>query len=291
MTYPGTRMVSDAVLRILTEDELAAMHRAEGMRLVQRRGRWWEEVKPGYYRAIHWMARQRQSEIGRPAAFCWAFRTTLHDEDAHLANGRLPVHLLTDLENYDIETLPGKLRNKLRKSTKFNQIVQVTDPGLLRDQGYGVRSSVTERRGIWSLPSKEKYLAGLDDYIGNACRLVLAGLTKGRLSGYLDAFAVGGTAYIDHVYLHSDALPTEVGTGLVFELVQACRRTGTIREIVYGIDLPSEPSLKHYKTKMGFPVVMIPQFFWLLQPAAALMRRWRPEAHYRLTGAGQYADA
>ena len=290
MSYPGTRSVSDAALRILTEDELATLYRAEGMRVVQRRGRWWEEVKPGYYRAIHWMARQRENEIGRPAALCWAFRTTLHDEDAHLANGRLPVHLLAEPENYDLETLPGKLRNKLRKSKRINEIVQVTDPTLLRDQGYEVRCSVTERRGIWRLP-KEKYLAGLDDYVGNSCRLVLAGLTNGKLSGYLDAFAVGRTAYIDHVYLRSDALSTEVGTGLVFELVQACRRSGTIREVVYGIDLPSEQSLKHYKTKMGFPVVMIPQFFWLLQPAAALMRRWRPEAHYRLTGVGQYADA
>jgi hypothetical protein len=289
MSHRGTRTVSEAALRILTEDELAAWYRGEGVRLKKRRGRWWEEVWPGYYRAIHWMARQRRCEIERPAVFCWAFRTTLPDEDADQANGRLPVHLLTALENYDLEMLPSKLRNKLRKSRRINEIVQVTEPTLLRDQGYEVRCSVTERRGIWKLPSKESYVAGLDDYVGNPGRLVLAGLTNGRLSGYLDAFAVGGTAYIDHVYVHSDALSTEVGTGLVFELVQACRRSGSIREVVYGIDLPSEASLKHYKTKMGFPVVMIPQFFWLLQPAGALMCRWRPEAHYRLTGAGRYA--
>ena len=77
--------------QVLTEDELAAWRRAKGQRLVRCRDRWWEEVKPGFYQAIHWMARQRPHEIARPTASCWG-STTLQDEDAGAANGRLPVH-------------------------------------------------------------------------------------------------------------------------------------------------------------------------------------------------------
>jgi hypothetical protein len=284
MSYPGTRSGSKAELRVLSEDELAAWRRAKGMRLVRQRGRWWEEVKPGFYQAIHWMARQRLGEIERPTAFCWGFRTTLHDEDAAAANGWLPVHLLSDLGRYDFDKIPSKLRNKLRKCWKTNEIVEVIEPTVLGDQGYEVRCSVHQRTGMWQPPSKEEYVAGLDDYLGNPCRLVLAGLCEGRLRGYLDAFAVDGTAYIDHLYVHSAALQTEVGTGLVFEFVQACRRSGLVREIVYGLDVPSDQSLKQYKEKMGFPVVKVPTRHWLLQPARTIIRWWRPEVYYRLTG-------
>jgi hypothetical protein len=287
MSHPGTRSVGEAALCMLSEDEFAAWRRAKGMRLVRRRGRWWEQVRPGFYQAIHWMARQRLDEIARPTAFCWGFRTTLHDEDAAAASGSLPVHLLADLGSYDFDRMPGKLRNKLRKCWKTNEIVQVVEPAALRDQGCEVRCSVHQRTGMWPPPPKERYVAGLDAYVTNPCRLVLAGLCEGRLRGYLDGFAVDGSAYIDHLYVHSAALQTEVGTGLVFEFVQACRRSGLVREIAYGLDVPSDQSLKQYKEKMGFPVVRIPTRHWLLPPARAVIRRWRPEVYYRLTGDDQ----
>lgn len=284
MSYPDTRSASEAVLRVLTEEELAAWHQEKGKRLLRHRGRWWEEIRPGFYHAIHWMARQRRWQAGRPRALCWGFRTTLHGEDASAANGWLPVHLLADLANYDYDAVPSKLRNKLRKCRRSNEIVEVTAPTLLRDQGYEVRCSVTERLGIWIPPSKEEYSRGLDRYVGDCRRLILAGLSDGRLGGYLDAFAVDGTAYIDHVYIRSSALSTEVGTGLVFEFVQICRRSGFVREVVYGLDVPSDQSLKQYKLKMGFPVAKIPARFWFLWPAGHLLRWWRPEPYYRLTG-------
>jgi Acetyltransferase (GNAT) family len=284
MSYAGARPGGEAILRVLSEDELAAWRRAKGQRLVRSRGGWWEQVKPGFYQAIHWMARQRQAEIGRPTAFCWGFRTTLHEEDAGAANGWLPVHLLSDLARYDFDALPAKSRNKLRKCWKTNEIVEVTEPQVLREQGYEVRCSVHQRTGMWPPASEAEYVAGLEAYMSNPCRLVLAGLAEGRLRGYLDGFAVDGTAYIDHLYVNSGALQTEVGTGLVFEFVQACRRSGLVREIVYGLDVPSDRSLKQYKEKMGFPVVRIPTWQWLLPPARTFIRWSRPEVYYRLTG-------
>jgi hypothetical protein len=158
------------------------------------------------------------------------------------------------------------------------------EPTVLREQGYDVRCSVHQRTGMWKPSSAAEYVAGLDRYMANPCRLILAGLAAGRLRAYLDGFAVEGTAYLDHLYVHSDALQTEVGTGLVFEFVQACRRSGLVREIVYGLDVPSDQSLKQYKEKMGFPVVKVPTRLWLLQPAGALIRWWRPEVYYRLSG-------
>ena len=117
--------------------------------------------------------------------------------------------MLCDLARYDFDALPAKSRNKVRKCWKTNEIVQVIEPRVLRDQGYDVRCSVHQRTGMWKPPSEVEYVAGLDKYMENPCRLVLAGLAEGRLRGYLDGFAVDGTAYLDHLYVHSDALRTE----------------------------------------------------------------------------------
>ena len=114
---------------------------------------------------------------------------------------------------------------------------------------------------MWKPPSEVEYVAGLDKYMENPCRLVLAGLAEGRLRGYLDGFAVDGTAYIDHLYVHSDALQTEVGTGLVFEFVQACRRSGLSTRDRVRSRCPVGPQPQQYKEKMGFPVVKIPTRF------------------------------
>jgi hypothetical protein len=286
MSYPGTRSAGEAVLRVSTEHEFAKWRRADGKRLTEHRGRWWEEVKPGFFHAVHWMARQRQHQAERPTPLCWGFRTTLHDEDVAYANGWLPAHVLLEPASYDFDTLPSKRRNKLRKSRRLNEIVQVTTPALLRDQGYDVRCSVAERLGFMKPPSKERYVRGLDDYLGNPYRLVFAGLARGRLGGYLEGFAVEGTAYIHHLYVHTDAFSTEVGTGLVFEFVQTCRRSGLVGQVVNGLHTPSNQPLTEFKVKLGFSVVKVPVRYWLFPPAGALIHWWRPEVYYRIAGDG-----
>lgn len=283
MNYPGTQSAGDAVLRVLAERELAEWRIAEGVRVAEKHGRWWEEIKPGFYQPIHWLARHRRSEVERPAALCWGFRTTLHDADREQANGSLPVHVLQSPSQYEVDALSGKRKNKLRKCRKRTQIVQVIEPTLLRDHGYDVRLSVTERLRIWKPPSRSEYEKGLDVYV-HPNRFILAGLAEKELLAYLDAFAVDGVAYIDHVYIKTSAMKTEVGTGLVFDLVQACRRSAGIREIVYGLDIPSNQSLRDFKAHLGFPVTHVPALYWFLQPTDMFVRWWRPEVYYRLTG-------
>ena len=93
--------------------------------------------------------------------------------------------------------------------------------------------------------------------------LVLAGMVEGRIAGYLVAKAVDGTAYIDEVFLATESLPTNVGSGLVFEFMQVCRRAG-IREVVYGLNSREDAALSRYKHEMGFPVVNVPARIWML---------------------------
>ena len=114
--------------------------------------------------------------------------------------------------------------------------------------------------------------------------VVLAGLIDEKLGGYLCGKAIGGTAYIDTVLLATEALPTNIGTGLVFDFVQRCKQSGQVAEVVYGLHTPEDPRLVAYKENMLFPVVRVPTRVWMLPGIGSALRRWKPGVHYRLTG-------
>lgn len=284
MAYPGTRACCEAVMPVLTEAEMAAWRRESGAKIVCRKGRYWEGRHGGFYQGLHWLARMSAREAVLPTPMCCGYRVALAPGDVHLANGSIPVHLLSDLDSYELESLPRKRRNKLRKCWKNVELVQVTEPTLLREQGYEVCCSVTERLGIWRQPPKDEYQAGLDAYVGDRRRLILAGLIGDRLAGYIEAQAIDGVAYVERVYLATEALPSEIGTGLVYELVQACRRSGEVRELVYGWGYPHNETLRVFKFAMGFPVVDVPSRVWMLPFVGPYIRRRLPDKYYWLTG-------
>jgi hypothetical protein len=289
MSYSGTRTITEATLTVMSEADLAGLRRVEGGHVVQSWGRWWEEMRPGFYHSIHWAARHHRHEARRPTLLCWGFRTTLADDAVSFANGALPMHMLSDLEHYEIDVLSKRRRYLVRKCLKCARIVQVMEPGLLREQGYEVRLATSQRLGIWAPPSKQQYLAELDQYVESS-RFIIAGLSgEGKLGGYMDAFVVDGTAYVDRVYLAPEGMAMELGSGLLFEFIQVCRRSGKVREIVHGLHIPSNKGLNFFKEAMGFAIVRMPSRFWILEPIGRFIRWRQPESYYRLTGRGSFA--
>jgi hypothetical protein len=278
------RDVSEAVINSMTETEMASWRRNQGAHIICHRGCYWEEVVPGFYQPIHVMARLKAEEATRPTPLCWGFRAALQEEDVAANKGSVPVHLLSNVVDYDLQSLPKKRRTDLRKCRKRVKIVQLIGPKLLQEQGYEVFCSSLQRTKHKKLPSKEAYLASLEDFTTDKYRLVLAGIIEGKLGGYIDGYAVNGTAYMVSGYYATEALPTSMVTGLNYEFVQICRRSGDIHEVVDGLHLREHPALDLPKQKMGFPVKYVPSKVWI-SPIIKSFIRWRyPHKYYRLTG-------
>ncbi|PPS43314.1 hypothetical protein [Chroococcidiopsis sp. TS-821] len=270
----------------MTEQEMVNWRRQQGAHIIYHHGRYWEEVVPGFYQPIHLMARLSTEEATRPTPWCWGFRAALDTKDAVTANGSVPVHLLSDVANYDLQSLPQKRRTHLRKCYKFVTIVQLTGPALLQQQGYEVFRSSLQRTKHKKPPSKATYLASLKNITPDKYRLVLAGLIGDKLGGYIDGYAVNGTAYMVNGYYATDALPTSIVTGLSYEFVQVCRRSGKIHEIVDGLHVRENATQDLPKKTMGFSVEYIPSKVWINSVMKNLVR-WRyPHKYYRLTGQG-----
>ncbi|WP_445174127.1 hypothetical protein [Microcoleus sp.] len=284
MSEEQTRDVSEAVLPVMTEAELANWQRSQGTKVICHRDRHWKQTYLGFYQPIHLLARLSSEQATCPAFLHWGFQATLCEADAANANASMPVHLLTNLKDYDVPILPSKRRTQLRKCQRLVEIVELTGSRLLQEQGYEVMVSTVTRTGYGNIPSKQKYMAGLVDYVTPGRRLILAGLINDKLGGYLTGYVVNDTAYMEDLIIATEVLSTNIVTGLVFEFVQICRRSGLIREVYYGLHSREDSALCVFKEGMGFPVKHIPTQIEMNQMIGKFIR-WRyPDKYYRLTG-------
>lgn len=284
MSESQTRDVSEAVLAATTEAELANWQRSQGTKVICHRDRYWRETGFGFYEPLHWMARLSAQQATSPTLLCWGFRTALCEDDSVVATGSIPIHLLTNIADYDMVSLGSNRRNQLRRCYKRSKIVQLTGLALLQEQGYEVILSSNQRTAYAKLPSKDEYLASLSADSNVVYQLVLAGLIDGKLGGYISGYAVSGTAYIQDVKIATEAFSSYIGIGLAFEFVQACRRSGNISEVVYGLHSREDSALCAFKEGMGFPAKHIPSKIEMNQMIGQFIR-WRyPHKYYRLTG-------
>ena len=279
------RDISATAFAVLTEKEFAERRRAEGARVIEHAGRYWEQAgAPGYFQPVHLLARLTPEEAARPTPFAWGYRAVLTPEGAGAANGSLPIVRLPNLEAYDFNRISSNRRTKIRKCHRVARLVQLTGPELLLEQGYEVVVDALSRTGHKVPPSRESFVTQVKHYFQGGHWCVLAGMIDGRLGGFVDGYVVDGVAYGCRAYYATWALPTNISTGLVFEFAQICRRLGTVRWLVNGLHCPEDAPLTRFKEEMGFIVDHLPTR-WGMNVLAQSLIRWRkPYAYYRLTG-------
>jgi hypothetical protein len=278
------RDTAESIIISLSEKELVDWRREQGVKVVEHCGRYWVAKPTGFYHPIHWMARMTAEQATRPTALCWGFRTTLCDAGAKISNATMPVHILSNVKNYDMNALSSNRRNTLRRCWKRVQIVDVLKPDLLKQQGYDVLISANKRTHYGEVPTLEQYCKNVESHFNPKRTLILAGLIDGKLGGYVSGLVIGKTSYIDSIALATNALRTNIGTGLIFELIQVFRRSATILEVIYGMDSRENQTLAMFKESMGFPVFHVPARAWFMPLVQAYIKKKRPDAYYRLTG-------
>ncbi len=286
MAEGETLEIGGSALVPLSEREFAAWQKERGIQVDCHRGRYWQNTGYGYYQPIHLMARLKPEEATRPSVLSWGFRASLSDEARDIANGSVPVYLLSDLAGYDIRSLPPKRRSDLRKCQKLVRLVRLKGMAVSGEEIFAAAVSSAKRTGYWSPPPIQEFLSKIERDFGDERRYVIAGLVDGKLAGYIEGVAVDGTAYVQSVIIATEYLPTSVGTGLIFEFAQACRRTEGVREIVYGLFTPEDERLTAFKTGMGFPVVKVPARVSVNPLLASFIKRRYPAKYYRMTGIG-----
>lgn len=286
-TVEQVRDIGESCMPVVSEAVLADLQRRQGKRVVEHAGHRWTEARFGFYRPVNALARLSAEDATWPTVRAWGFHACLTDADAHRANAAFPAHLVSDLAAFDEVRLPSSRRYKLRKARKQVHMVELTGPGLLREQGYDVVVSARTRTRYGHVPTNDEFLASLQHFGEPAFGIVLAGLIHGKLGGYMTGHAVDGIAYVDDVLIASAALSTtEISTGLMYEFIYACRRSGQIHELVHGLHAREDEGLCRYKEWLRLPVRRLPSRVRMVPGAGAFIRRRNAHVYYRLTGRG-----
>ena len=279
--YPSS---SEAVVRGMSEREYADWLGRTGHKVLECEGRFWEEILPGFYEVLPYLARLSTDEARRPTRFAWGYRATLEDGARHAANGFMPVHLIRDLRNYGLHMVRPEHRRLLRRCLERTAVIQLTDASVLRSQGYAVYRSYATRLRVHRPLSASEYLSMVDNWFEDDRRLVLAAFAEDQLLGYADSFAVGPTAYLPQLHVSSSALRTNVTSALYCETLEAHRRSETATEACSGLHRPENQGLVAFKKAMGFEIVKVPILFHVPTLVTGYLKRRRPETYYRFTG-------
>jgi hypothetical protein len=201
------------------------------------------------------------------------------------------VYLLTDVEHYTEELLGRGRRRDLHKARRQVEFVQLRDPALLLEQGYGVFGSHRRRLGYRRLLAKTDYSKAVQRRAVDGRRLVIAGLVDGRLGGYCENYAVDGVVYLENLYVATDVLRTGIATGLYVETLRACARAGTIHSACCGLHRLENADLSSFKASFGFRVVQVPARVVVPAPIRVAINSLRPATGYRLMGVSPQANA
>jgi hypothetical protein len=282
MVYHNTDP-AESTVHVLSNGELAQLFREWGDDVVLSHGQYWR-CRHGFYQPLHWAATMRASEARRPSPLCWGFHALLVDEDAEYANAQYAIHLVRDLSTYDESALGAETRRLLRRCRETMNLVQITDPCTLRDQGWGPYSDKTKRVGLPLNTTQEEYVAGVDRLVNDKRRLTFGAMLGDELLGYVETFAVEGTVHFWDMFVSNEALPRNVTAFLHFESAQVYRRNQGVTQLYGGIPLLDRSGVSDFKRRLGMPIVMVPARFWALPGVKAILKKAKPHTYYRLSG-------
>lgn len=278
--YPPAR---EAEVQVLTEPEFAALRREEGARVVEHRGRYWQEILPGFYEPLPYLARLRAEEATRPTWRCWGYRAALADEDMAEAEAAMPIHIIRDLQSYGEWALKRQQKQDLRRALKEMVFLHLTDSVLLEHQGYDVYSSHARRLNIRCGLQKSSYLEMIRNWTKDCRQLVIVGLCNGVLCGYGHSYLVEDTGYLATLHIATEALQTNVGVALYFIILEVMQRR-KISLATSGLHRPENKGLAVFKRRVGFELTNIPCRFSVPPLVASGIRTLRPYTYYRFTG-------
>lgn len=274
-----------ASLPVLDEAACVAWRLARGQSVVEHRGRYWWQSRPGFFQPVHHMARFRLAEATRPRPWCLGFRAMLAEEEGR-ANGALAIHRLSEPRSYDIGRLSPPRRQQIRRALRDFDVVALDAPDILLDQGYALGQEARARNAEIHLPEPAAFRREVETYLDPPRGLILAAVRGDRLLGFTLTFAVGRTAYNDSVYVGEEGLAKKVPVCLFHAFASLVARAPGVDELMHGFHIRENGGLNEFKRRVGLEIVRLPARVWLFPGLDHLLRTYRPDKYYQVTGRG-----
>jgi hypothetical protein len=274
----------EASFPVMQEADLARWLVAGGAVVVERHGRRWQRVVPGFYQPLHFLARLRADEVHCPNLFCWGYRSALAEADQRQANATLPIYVLPDLAHYDSRRLDGRRRNAINKAARVVDTVMLDRPDVLLEQGLPIMHQAAARNPHNHGVDDRHFAAWVKAGFRQPGPVFLAMLMGSTLVGFAVAFAIEGVAYYHQHFIADAARSLNLDRFSFHATALMAQRTPGIHTLANGLHVPESEGLADFKASQGLVIAEYPSRAVIQPLLGRLLRHYRPCQYYRLTG-------
>ncbi len=274
----------------MNAEVVAEWFRRQRHRVVQTPSSWWYEASPRVYQAFpfHWSIRPGEGELEdllrTRRALALRCSTPLDAPE-----GMVSYHVVCDDHGYDLGTLHGRARNKVRHGLQRARVEPVPLERMA-EEGWQLEVETCRRQGRdvpWTREAwRQRHLtaSALPGFEG------WGALVDGRLAASLLCVRIDECCEVLGQQCLTEYLPTRVNNALAFVFTRSVLQRPGVRLAFYTLQsLDAPPALDEFKFTMGYRpaavrqrVVVHPWAEHAFGPRAhglvSAALRWRPES-------------
>lgn len=252
---------------------------------MDKKGNWWYQAKPGLCWPVDAL------KLIEPANACPPFKKAYFGyqhlvADESEANSRLIFNVISDFENYGIEKLKGKRRNKIRNGLK-NCSLDLLETYIKEtfDECRLAWNDLSARTG-WKHAAKEKVF-GEEWHMLLDCpgvSIIVARERKtGKVAGFMITKIIGDTAYSDTIAARSDMLHTKVNDALRYSFLANAKKLPGVKK-AYSAIKSTLKGLELFKSELGYEPYPFPARTELRVGLKTVLKLFFPAQYNRMTG-------
>jgi hypothetical protein len=273
-------------LPIMSDAEFALLRAKEGIEILNYNQVNWQIVSRGLVRPTNLLQKITKSQLQSLPLKYWGAHGRVIEEDLHLANGTLDLHLMTDFDEFSLANMKKTDRQKIKKAQKFATIRHITrhDDFI---KCYPTYVSAMQRTGQNYLKDQDTFARKTARYFAHPNRAMILGAferTTDTICGYIMAYGVDTYGYIDSVYVNSQVMDYDINRLLVFEVINTCKRAEKIKEITMGQYFMERAGIVEFKRRIGFPVVKLPSVVRLYKVPEFFLKNFYSYKYKRIIG-------
>jgi hypothetical protein len=268
----------------MTVDEYASFQQANGMKLTRIDGIWWAEVRLFFYRPLFPFVKIEPNSLKYPLSFSvGGYKHVVPSEEN--SNCRMNFFVFDNLQEYSLDILSDKRRNKIRKGEKHFSLRQLHDAAGFADEGYPIYLSFYRRTRYSYLKDrlKKEYFSKWAKTLFEHPKVLVLGvyqnneLCAASVSYFVEDIIIDATLFSDE-----ESQKYQVSDFILHQIREAAAFTDA-KYIFMGM-VTGKRTLDDSKLMRGCNLVKMPAYYRLNPVALYFVKAFMKQSYKKING-------
>ncbi len=263
--------------------EYAAFERSLGVPVVEAGGVWWRRVRPFFYRPVYPFQVLNPQAVCPPRAARWGgFQVPVSDWNH--ANSSLVYLVFERPSEYQLDALPKRLRQSIRKGLARFEVREITSVCRFVEEAWPVYLSFQARTGYgWRSDrrTREGFASWAEALFASGKVRVYGAYDRDGLAGIDSLYRVENVLLGGPTFSRTEALRDRV-TDVLFHAIRTCAAECTGVSCLYLGTSASKPSLDEAKLNRGAVRWVVPAHCYVQPLVGRVLTLLYPSVKARL---------